>query len=145
RTRRVQSDRTFNELGRPAPDPRYARLHGNQWPYAENGRGLFPTQRTRPNQDQGCQRAGRTVRGHRIGSVADALAEGGRPRLDKVRRPRTRDGGAAACSRDGARGTWATRRRDGRAGGGQIAAVLRIQSAFTVWLDGARGILGFAR
>ena len=100
--------------------------------HAQAGRRLFRAQGAGRNQSQRRQRAGQRLRGDRARSAAHAAAAFGGTRADEVRRARARDGSAQACRRAGQGRARTDRRRDGRAGSRQVAAVLRVQGDFAI-------------
>jgi len=69
----------------------------------------------------------------------------GRTRIDQVRRAPRRNRDDEARRRTCPRWAWTDGRGDSRSGGGQVAAVLRIQGHDSVRLDGAGGIFGIPR
>ena len=108
----------MEQLAAPGSDPRHRGLRSPH-------RGAAAPEADGARADQGPERAARGARAGGRRADARALPGRGRPRVHPVRRPRRRAGGDPPRRGAGARGPRAGRRRHRRAGGGQVAPLLR--------------------
>ena len=129
---RVHADRPFDQPRVADADSREPGLDRDQRADAQAGRGLLHAQTAGSGAVKGVSEPVNVYEVTGLGPLRTRLAAFGRPRADQVRRARARDGGAQARRRAGQGGARADRRGDGRAGGRQVAAVLRVQGDLAI-------------